>query len=179
MLGPSVCLWKHPQNIHPFFLWCLSTIQVGSYSSPGRRVTQLRVCLPPVIQVSSVHNIWYHCSIVHCTCSRAQASRCSRFVSVIRGFRIAGRRWKPSLKRAVRITCFLTPKSITSASCTKLIRRFLADAQTNSTSSSTWACVRTGGRPDLFLGVARAPFRQAPAIWWIVKVVCGSEYKTI
>jgi hypothetical protein len=71
---------------------------------------------------------------------------------------------KPSRRRALRIASFLALKSKTSDSFAKDIRRLVDDAHANSTSSSTCACVRTVGRPNRFLGVARASSEHAPPL---------------
>src|SRR5438477_6022266 len=91
---------KQPQNIHPDFLWILSTIHVGSNSSPFFLVTYVFVWRPPVIQVSSVQSILHHCSHVHVTCLIAQANRKTRFFSEIGGLTRPTRRLYPSFSKA-------------------------------------------------------------------------------
>lgn len=170
--GPCTSPLKQPQNIHPRFLWCFSTIQVGSHSSPALLVTQVLVCLPSVIHVSFVPRIEYHCSCVQFTCSRAHFSWITRFRLVIEGFLITSRWWKPSFIKPARTAFFPTPKSssiahqlaskpqtnfrdhLPWASCSYESRLFRDDMHTYSMRSSICAWVRTGGRPDRLVGVA-------------------------
>ena len=92
---------SHSFNTNWFFFFIIQSI---SYFSSTRRDIQIFVCLSFVIQVSSIHNITFHCNRIQLKCSLTKINRKSLFFSKMNDFALVNFRNIFSFCMILRIT---------------------------------------------------------------------------
>jgi len=126
------------------------------------------VCFPGWAQVSSLHSIFLHCSLVQPTCSKANSSRRIQFFSEISSRVRAFRRANPSFLKAALIASIPQFHPKTSGIWSHGRRRLSLELQTQSIKNLRLGVLRNGFRPRLFFFGVRGCLR-AYSIWREVK----------